>query len=155
LTMRTYLCLDDFSTVFSKFFRLSLLSVGFFTLTLPCQSFHFNLFFLCLDFSKFFFRIGNIDLSDIIEVNINLLGSCFSHALRFIYHNLVNEFSKHQIGNLCRLFALAYQGNEMLNINSIYFFFGKFFSHFLNLRFQFSLLIVILLHQLLVLSFRQ
>lgn len=53
MTMGAYLCFYDFSTVFSEFFRLSLLSVNFFTLTLFCQSFHFNLFFLCLDFSKF------------------------------------------------------------------------------------------------------
>ena len=107
MTVRTYLCLDDFSTVFSEFFRLSLLSVGFFTLTLFCQAFHLNLFFLCLYFSKFFFCIGNIDLPDIVEVNINLLCPCFSHTLCFINHNLVNEFSKHKIGNFCRLFALA------------------------------------------------
>ena len=155
MTMGAYLCFYDFSTVFSEFFRLSLLSVCFFTLTLSCQSFRFNLFFLCLYFGKFFFRISNIHLSDIVEININLLCPCFSNALCFIYHNLVNEFSKHQIGNFCRLFTLAYQGNEMLNINSIYFFFGKFLFHFLNLRFQFSLFIIVLLHQLLVLSFGQ
>lgn len=68
---------------------------------------YLDLFFLCLYFSKFFFCIGNIDPPDIVEVNINLLCPCFSHTLCFIYHNLVNEFSKHQIGNFCRLFALA------------------------------------------------
>ena len=153
--MRTYLCLDDFSTIFSEFFRLSLLSVGFFTLTLFCQSLHFYLFFLCLYFSKFFFSIGNIDLPDIVEININLLCPCFSHSLCFINHNLVNEFVEHQIGNFCRLFALAYQRNEMLNINRICLFFGQFLFHFLNLRFQFSLFIIVLLHQLLILSFGQ
>ena len=115
MTMGAYLCFYDFSTVFSEFFRLSLLSVNFFTLTLFCQSFHFNLFFLCLDFSKFFFCVGNIDLPHIVEININLLCPCFSHTLCFINHNLVNEFGKHQIGNFCRLFALAYQRNEMLS----------------------------------------
>ena len=153
--MRTYLCLDDFSTVFSEFFRLTLLSVGFFTLTLFCQSFHLNLFFLCLDFSKFFFRIGNIDLPDIVEINIDLLCPCFAHTLCFINHNLVNEFGKHQIGNFCRLFALAYQRNEMLNIHRICLFFGQFLLHCFNLRFQFSLFIIVLLHQLLILSFGQ
>ena len=146
MTMGAYLCFYDFSTVFSEFFRLSLLSVNFFTLTLFCQSFHFNLFFLCLDFSKFFFCVGNIDLPHIVEININLLCPCFSHTLCFINHNLVNEFGKHQIGNFCRLFALAYQRNEMLNINRIRLFFGQFLLHFLNFRFQFSLLIIILLH---------
>ena len=43
----------------------------------------------------------------------------------------------------------------MLNINSIYFFFGKFLFHFLNLRFQLSLFVIVLLHQLLILSFGQ
>ena len=103
--MRTYLCLDDFSTVFSDFFRLSLLSVGFFTLTLFIHSLLFLLFFLCLNFSKFFFRIGNIDLPHIVEININLLCPCFSHTLCFINHNLVNEFVEHQIRNFCRFFA--------------------------------------------------
>ena len=47
--MGAYLCFYDFSTVFSEFFRLSLLSVNFFTLTLflPVASISI-LFFLCL-----------------------------------------------------------------------------------------------------------
>ena len=38
--MRTYLCFDDFATVFSKFFRLSLLSIGFILFTKNCLLFH-------------------------------------------------------------------------------------------------------------------
>ena len=123
--MRTYLRFDDFTAIFSNFLRLSFLSVGFFTLTLFCQSFYFFLFLLCLYLGKFFFRIGNIDLPNIVKININLLCSCFSHSLRFIDNNLVNKFVKHQIGDFCRLFALGYQRNEVLNIHCIYFFFGK------------------------------
>jgi len=151
--MRTYFCFDDFATVFSKFFRLSLLSIGFFTLTLFLQSLLFCLFFLLFYLGKFFLGVGNIDLSDIIEINVNLLRSCFTYTLGFIHHNLVNEFGKHQIGNFRRIFILAYQRNKMLNIHSAVFFFGKFLFHHFHFRFQFSLFIVILLHQLLVLSF--
>ena len=116
--MRTYLCFDDFATVFSKFFRLSLLSIGFFTLTLFLQSLLFFLFFLLFYLGKFFLGVGNIDLSDIIEINVNLLRSCFTYTLGFIHHNLVNEFGKHQIGNFRRIFILAYQRNKMLNIHN-------------------------------------
>jgi len=151
--MRTYPCFDDFATVFSKFFCLSLLSIGFFTLTLFLQSLLFFLFFLLFYLGKFFLGVGNIDLSDIIEVNINLLCLCFSHTLGFIHHNLVNEFGKHQIRNFRRIFVLAYQRYKMLNIHSAVFFFRKFLFHRFHFRFQFSLFIVILLHQLLVLSF--
>ena len=87
--MGTYLCFDNFATVFSKFFRLSILSIGFFTLTLFLQSLLFFLFFLLFYLGKFFLGVGNIDLSDIIEVNINLLCLCFSHTLGFIHHNLM------------------------------------------------------------------
>jgi len=150
--MGTYLCFDNFATVFSKFFRLSILSIGFFTLTLFLQSL---LFFLLFYLGKFFLGVGNIDLSDIIEVNINLLCPCFSHTLGFIHHNLVNEFGKHQIGNFRRIFILSYQRYKMLNIHSAVLFFGKFLFHRFHFHFQLRLLIVILLHQLLVLSFGQ
>ena len=88
--MRTHFCFDDFATVFNKFFRLSLLSIGFFTLTLFLQSLLFCLFFLLFYLGKFFLGVGNIDLSDIIEINVNLLRSCFTYTIGFIHHNLVN-----------------------------------------------------------------
>ena len=153
--MRTHLCFDDFATVFSKFFRLLLLSIGFFTLTLFLQSLLFFLFFLLFYLGKFFLGVGNIDLSDTIEVNINLLCPCFSQTLGFIHHNLVNKFGKHQIRNFRRIFILAYQRYKMLNTHSAVFFFGKFLFHRFHFCFQFSLFIIILLHQLLVLSFGQ
>lgn len=58
--MGTYLCFDNFATVFSKFFRLSLLSVGFFTLTLFLQSLLFFLFFLLFYLGKFFLGVGSV-----------------------------------------------------------------------------------------------
>ena len=144
--MRTYFRFNDFTTIFSNFLRFSFLSVDFFSLTLFCQSLHFFLFFLCLYFGKFFFRIGNIYLPNIVEININFLCSGFSHSLCFINNNLVNEFVEHQIRDFCRFFILAYQRYKMLHINLIYFFFGKFLFHRFNLCFQFCLLIIILLH---------
>ena len=107
--MRTYFLFNDYTTIFSDFLRLSFLSIGFFSLTLFCQSLHFFLFFLCLYFSKFFFRIGNIYLPNIVEININFLCSGFSHSLCFINNNLVNEFVEHQIRDFSRFFILAYQ----------------------------------------------
>ena len=151
--MRAYFLFYDFTAIFSDFLRLAFLSVGFFTLTLFCQSFHFFLFFLLFYLGKFFLGVGNIDLPDIIEININLLRSCFSHTLGFIHHNLVNEFDKHQIGNFRRIFVLAYQRNKMLNIQSAVFSSESSHFHRFHFRFQLCLLIVILLHQLLVLSF--
>ena len=53
-TMRTYFHSNDFTTIFSDFLRFSFLSVGFFSLTLFCQSLHLFQFFLCLYFGKFF-----------------------------------------------------------------------------------------------------
>ena len=113
----------------------------------------FFLLFLCFYLGKFFFGIGNIHLTDIVKINIDLLCSCFSHTLCFINHNLINKFIEHCIGDFRRIFTLAYQRNEMLNINGIYFFFGKFCFHRFHFRFQLSLLVIILFHKLLILSF--
>lgn len=151
--MRTDLCLNDLATVFSDFLCLSLFSVGFFTLTLSCQSLLFLLFFLCFYLGNFFFGIGNIHLTDIVKININFLCSCFSRTLCFINHNLINKVIKHRIGDFRRIFAFAYQRNEMLNISGTYFFFGKFCFHRFYFRFQLCLLVIILFHQLLILPF--
>ena len=155
VAMRANLCLNDFATVFSDFLCLSLFSVGFFTLALSCQALLFLLLFLCFYLGKFFFGIGNIHLTDIVKINIDLLCSCFSHTLCFIDHYLINKFIEHCIGDFRRIFALTYQRNEMLNINGTYFFFGKFCFHRFHFRFQLCLLVIILFHQLLILSFGQ
>ena len=47
-------------------------------MTLFFQSLLFLLFFLLFYLGKFFFGIGNIHLTDIVKININLLRSCFS-----------------------------------------------------------------------------
>ena len=105
--MRAYQFSDDFTAACRKFFGFSLFSVGFFTLSLAFQPVPFFLLLLRLYLGKFFIGISDIDLTDIIEVNIDLLRSFFSYALGFINNNPVDKFGKHQIGDFRGIFVFA------------------------------------------------
>jgi len=153
--MRANICLNESATDFSDFLCCALFSVGFVTRAQSCRAMLFLSLFQCLYLGKFLYGIGNIHLTDIVKINLDIVCSCFSHTLCFINHYLINKFIKHCIGDFRRIFTPVYQRNEMLYINGTYFLFGKFCLHRFHLRFQLCLLVIILFHQLLILSFGQ
>ena len=83
--MRTHFGFNDLATVFSDFLCLSLFSIGFFTFALFFQALPFFLLFLHFQFGKFFLGISNIDLTDIVEININLLCAGVACTLGFMF----------------------------------------------------------------------
>lgn len=83
------------TAVCCKPFSLALCLIGFLPCALLLQPFRRCLCFLCLYLGNFLRRVVDVDLPNIVEVNINLLGSCPANALRFINHDFVYEFIEH------------------------------------------------------------
>ena len=110
------LFLQDFAAVFSNLLSLPLFPVGFGACFFLCDPLRLGAFLLLLHLCKFFLGVGNVDLSGVVEININLLCSGIAHALRLMHDDFINHLPEHGVTHLVTLLIFVNQCNELVDL---------------------------------------